>query len=721
MRFGPNLYACGKVCLSLLGTWEGPKWNPKKSSIFQVLVSIQSLMLGIEHPYFLEPGHGGWEEKVKEGDFASVGQTLSSGETVKEEVLKLPLHVWIYEDTIRLGTLRYAMLEPLQMVLLIKNSHDNNNDNNNNSNNPVNPALAHLLPFEDVIKLHFTHNGANVLGSVANWINASRPSTIGHAHAPLSRQQKEAQPYPTRFVNSLNTLCHQFEAQLNKLSEIKNTPSTTASSLNNRNENDSSKNHPNSAEEATKTAPIAAENDIASSTSTKSTSTTKGIIDILRQRMKEAAETGNFILAGQIQKEIQVSSEESSSFVKKVADLNAQIRQAASEGDYIRAGELQVNLKILQGKNANNDAHGSSSSSSSSSHPPPSVTAAAAAAAHMYPAEDDEEMEYDVDGYDDDGYNDDYDGGSHNPSRTTRWGIGHKLNDDSTTAQSTKKPASTDNAPPVPRLVVKDSRKIRIRLPTSSVVTEEFDSNEKLVVVYKVVKSHMHKKGAQKQHSNLTLTPPTNKVVQLRGLSDASGKQKMELSGGAFASPYSEFGFTLLSAHPKREYSLEMDGTKALKDLDLAASATLTVMMCNARGQVKRGLLENKLAGAQGDAMDVEDLGYEALQELGEKIGVATPGDGVWKGIDQNTLESISTVLSPKQYLSQKSTGGDDNNNHNDKDPKCCICLGEFDPTEIDPQLRVLNHCSHAFHSACLQTWLSTKTNCPVCKHSLTE
>ena len=57
-RFGPNLYADGKVCLSLLGTWDGPKWNPKHSSLYQLLISIQGLILGVEHPYYLEPGHG---------------------------------------------------------------------------------------------------------------------------------------------------------------------------------------------------------------------------------------------------------------------------------------------------------------------------------------------------------------------------------------------------------------------------------------------------------------------------------------------------------------------------------------------------------------------------------------------------------------------------------------------------------------------------------------
>ena len=38
VRFNPNLYQCGKVCLSLLGTWEGAQgeqWN-ETSTILQV-------------------------------------------------------------------------------------------------------------------------------------------------------------------------------------------------------------------------------------------------------------------------------------------------------------------------------------------------------------------------------------------------------------------------------------------------------------------------------------------------------------------------------------------------------------------------------------------------------------------------------------------------------------------------------------------------------------
>ncbi|KAL1443439.1 hypothetical protein MTO96_007517 [Rhipicephalus appendiculatus] len=53
VRFNPNLYANGKVCLSILGTWEGPPWSPVQC-IGSVMVSIQSLLS--EDPYYNEPG-----------------------------------------------------------------------------------------------------------------------------------------------------------------------------------------------------------------------------------------------------------------------------------------------------------------------------------------------------------------------------------------------------------------------------------------------------------------------------------------------------------------------------------------------------------------------------------------------------------------------------------------------------------------------------------------
>ena len=65
VRFNPNLYKCGKVCLSILGTWQGPSWTPVMN-IRLVLDSIRSL-LG-EYPIQNEPGY----ENTKPDDIRSM-------------------------------------------------------------------------------------------------------------------------------------------------------------------------------------------------------------------------------------------------------------------------------------------------------------------------------------------------------------------------------------------------------------------------------------------------------------------------------------------------------------------------------------------------------------------------------------------------------------------------------------------------------------------------
>ncbi|KAI3876600.1 hypothetical protein MKX03_013302, partial [Papaver bracteatum] len=59
LSLNPNLYENGKVCLSLLNTWSGSieeHWTPGLSTMLQVLLSIQALVLN-EKPYFNEPGY----------------------------------------------------------------------------------------------------------------------------------------------------------------------------------------------------------------------------------------------------------------------------------------------------------------------------------------------------------------------------------------------------------------------------------------------------------------------------------------------------------------------------------------------------------------------------------------------------------------------------------------------------------------------------------------
>ncbi|XP_033127778.1 baculoviral IAP repeat-containing protein 6-like isoform X2 [Anneissia japonica] len=123
IRFNPNLYNDGKVCLSILNTWHGrpeEKWNPNTSSFLQVLVSIQSLIL-VSEPYFNEPGY--------ERSRGTPAGTQSSHD---------------YDANIMQATVRWAMLEMVR-----------------------NPPLV----FKNVIQNHFYLKKAEIMAQCEEWVS----------------------------------------------------------------------------------------------------------------------------------------------------------------------------------------------------------------------------------------------------------------------------------------------------------------------------------------------------------------------------------------------------------------------------------------------------------------------------------------------------------------------------------------------------------------------
>ncbi|NWH73789.1 BIRC6 protein, partial [Piaya cayana] len=124
VRFNPNLYNDGKVCLSILNTWHGrpeEKWNPQTSSFLQVsvLVSVQSLIL-VAEPYFNEPGY--------ERSRGTPSGTQSSRE---------------YDGNIRQATVKWAMLEQIR-----------------------NPSPC----FKEVIHKHFYLKRVEIMSQCEEWI-----------------------------------------------------------------------------------------------------------------------------------------------------------------------------------------------------------------------------------------------------------------------------------------------------------------------------------------------------------------------------------------------------------------------------------------------------------------------------------------------------------------------------------------------------------------------
>ena len=148
MRFNPNLYESGKVCLSLLGTWEGPGWDEKNSTLLQVLVSIQSLIF-VDKPYFNEPG---WEraQGTPEGERAAAA----------------------YNARVRLNTLKHAVLPHLRAYASGRTGASTHDAAPQGSKGKK-PSSATGAPsvFSEAIRVHFQRKQRELLEISQKWLD----------------------------------------------------------------------------------------------------------------------------------------------------------------------------------------------------------------------------------------------------------------------------------------------------------------------------------------------------------------------------------------------------------------------------------------------------------------------------------------------------------------------------------------------------------------------
>jgi len=93
-RFDPNLYNCGKVCLSILGSWSGSGWSPDLS-ILTVLISIQSSLN--EEYYYNEQGYGSDEyyKAVCNKIIYAVGDMLDRSTPMPNELFDIAKHYFL--------------------------------------------------------------------------------------------------------------------------------------------------------------------------------------------------------------------------------------------------------------------------------------------------------------------------------------------------------------------------------------------------------------------------------------------------------------------------------------------------------------------------------------------------------------------------------------------------------------------------------------------------
>ncbi|XP_054800814.1 probable E3 ubiquitin-protein ligase ZFP1 isoform X2 [Prosopis cineraria] len=95
--------------------------------------------------------------------------------------------------------------------------------------------------------------------------------------------------------------------------------------------------------------------------------------------------------------------------------------------------------------------------------------------------------------------------------------------------------------------------------------------------------------------------------------------------------------------------------------------------------------------------MDIDNMSYEELLALGERIGHVSTG---------LSEDLISKCMTETIYCSSEQS---------QEEGTCVICLEEYKNMD---DVGTLKTCRHDYHVSCIRKWLSMKNKCPICKAS---
>jgi hypothetical protein len=529
-------------CVYVVGTWNGPKWDPNISNLMQVLISIQGLILGVEHPYFLEPGHGGWEGSVKAGDFSSTGHTLT-GATVAEDI-RLPIKAAIYEEKIFDGTIRYAMLEMLRAA---------------SSSTDTQTGLRYLDQFKLPISAHFYYNREAILREVKSRETREAIAPAGNESSLFLSAMSDGQADHTaaheHISSSISKLRPALESILCSLEEpdLNATVASVAASAAALNIQTSDDNPFSGAGLHQKPSALLESEE----------STSDDPLNCLRRLIQEAAVSGHAAKASKLQAALQVEE-------KAIEVLQQSMKVAAAQGNYIRAGQLQeqLNARLASIEDLPNELENQSKpmkdlmSAGAKKKKLPGIMPPGGLLEQDSDSDEEDEDEDGEEVFDDD----DVLGTGFPPSiampkksfppagsqyRTADprhlWGEGRTLKSESTKDQPVEVAVSDRQLPTAPRSGV--LCRLRIRLPDSNMLTEDFDASDTITDIYRRIDPYFQVPSS----TSGVATADGNIASKLKRTQVMTPYGPSMVQAPAFSEPLSIKGYTLIMSRPKRE------------------------------------------------------------------------------------------------------------------------------------------------------------------------
>ncbi|CAJ1952009.1 unnamed protein product [Sphenostylis stenocarpa] len=118
------------------------------------------------------------------------------------------------------------------------------------------------------------------------------------------------------------------------------------------------------------------------------------------------------------------------------------------------------------------------------------------------------------------------------------------------------------------------------------------------------------------------------------------------------------------------------------------------------RGRMIMGARLNSHDRFRDWRLDVDNMSYEQLLELGERIGHVSTG----LKEDEMRLNIRKVKLSSSNEAAKHPV-----------DKNCSVCQEEYEPNDELGRLK----CDHSYHFQCIKQWLVHKNFCPVCKQEV--
>ncbi len=160
VRMNPNLYACGKVCLSILGTWSGPQWTSVQN-LTSIILSILTILN--ENPIQNEPGYENLQKthvknitynklikhaNIRVGVIQMLENTPKGFGTLRPQLMKYFMDHYEWYETHCIQNLKtfhkkkikspiyrweekFNYTELLEKIVFLKQTYENNENNKN--------------------------------------------------------------------------------------------------------------------------------------------------------------------------------------------------------------------------------------------------------------------------------------------------------------------------------------------------------------------------------------------------------------------------------------------------------------------------------------------------------------------------------------------------------------------------------------------------------------